>query len=161
MYKRVTPSLQDPTPILFQGKHSAKFQWMGWQAGGNLYTSFPRPLKAEWLGNPGARSPSRYHNSSILQLLSTLAACNSQLCNMCVQGPMCFPKIRLYRVPVFFHQVFMCVYLQGLVMLWMVWAASRLWGALHVQLPRLNASHLLNCQNWLSTKCWLKSWIFL
>lgn len=151
MYNRVTPSLQDPTPILFQGKQTAKFQWMSWQAQGNLHTSFPGALKAEGLGNPGC----------VLLPNITFLQCNSQLYNMYVQAPMCFPKICLYRILVFFQQVFMCVYLQGLVMRWMVWADSRLWGALHVQLPRLNASHLLNCQNWLSTKCWLKCWVFL
>lgn len=65
MYKRVTPSLKDPTPILFQGKQIAKFQWMSWQVGGNLYTSFPGALKTEGLGNPGAPSPSKYQISSV------------------------------------------------------------------------------------------------
>lgn len=65
MYKRVTPSLQDPTPILFQDKQIAKFQWMSWQARGNLYTPFPGALKAEGLGNPGACSPSKYHVSLV------------------------------------------------------------------------------------------------
>ena len=74
--------------------------------------------------------------------------------------PCVLPKICLCSISVFFHEVFMSVYLQGLAIHWMVWTASRLWRALHVQLLWLNASLLLKFQNWLSTKCWLKCWMF-
>lgn len=64
MYKRVTPSLQDPTPILFQGKQTAKFQWMSWQAGRtHPYPSLGLRTQKDWEG--GAHSPSKYHISSV------------------------------------------------------------------------------------------------
>lgn len=139
-----------PHPSYFKANRLPNFdEWVGRL--GEIYT---HPSLGLWKQkNWGTQGHALLPNIMFLQ-------CNSQLCNMYVQTLMCFPKIRLYRISVLFHQVFMCVCLQGLVMHWMVWAASRLWGALHVQLPWLSASHLLNCQNWLRTKCWLKCWIF-